>query len=653
MSTNINSNISDASVLEQLANEIFSTLPNGTSAGSAAGNPTPQNSIHTATAKQQPGLGSGGQGGIPPSVAGSGISPSAINQRNAVDINAPISSLQDPNVPAADGSIPQSVAGSGISPSLAGLGQSFNIADAQSAFPNPYRGGVVGQTPESKGYETQNSVNENPSYQNGNPLDINYFDFQEVSPFQKDLEEALKSISFQAPSGQLPIAPNPLSSNSQFYFAQGFSDVNKGFSRNQDWQKFSSAAQLGKPPFDVNIIRNDFPILSEIVNGQRLVWLDNAATTQKPRQVIERLSYYYLHENSNIHRAAHTLAARATDAYEEARNIVKQFINARSTNEIVFVRGTTEGINLIAQSWGDQNIKEGDDIIVSHLEHHANIVPWQILTQKKGANLKVIPVDDNGELLLDEFSKLLTPRTKLVSVTAVSNALGTVTPIKQIIDIAHQANVKVIVDAAQSISHIPTDVQALDADWLVFSGHKIYAPTGIGVVYGKEDLLNATQPWQGGGNMIKDVTFSHTQYNPAPTKFEAGTGNIADAVGLGAALQYVSRLGIDLVHQYETALINYASERLRTIPGLHIIGNAKEKAGAISFVLDGIETTQVGGLLSKAGIAVRAGHHCAQPILRRFGLEATVRPSFAFYNTCSDIDALVDAVAKIQAGQLK
>jgi len=363
--------------------------------------------------------------------------------------------------------------------------------------------------------------------------------------------------------------------------------------------------------------------------------------------VIDRLSYYYLHENSNIHRAAHTLAARATDAYEEARDTVRKFINAGSSNEIIFVRGTTEGINLIAQSWGEQHLQQGDEIIVSHLEHHANIVPWQILAQKKGLKLKVIPVDENGELLLDAYDKLLSPRTKIVAITAVSNALGTVTPVKAIIERGHLSGAKVLVDAAQSISHIPVNVRDLDADWLVFSGHKIYGPTGIGVVYGKEDLLNATQPWQGGGNMIKDVTFEHTVYNPAPSKFEAGTGNIADAVGLGEALKYVSRIGLELIHSYETALIHYATHKLKQIPGLHIIGNAKQKAGAISFILDGFETANVGSLLSQQGIAVRSGHHCAQPILRRFGVEATVRPSFAFYNTCAEIDALYEAVSLI------
>ncbi|MBN3773004.1 family 2A encapsulin nanocompartment cargo protein cysteine desulfurase, partial [Burkholderia sp. Se-20378] len=401
------------------------------------------------------------------------------------------------------------------------------------------------------------------------------------------------------------------------------------------------------PPFDVNAIRRDFPILQERVNGKQLVWFDNAATTHKPQAVIDRLAYFYAHENSNIHRAAHALAGRATDAYEHARDTVRRFIGASSPDEIVFVRGTTEAINLIAKTWGVQNVGEGDEIIVSHLEHHANIVPWQQLAALKGAKLRVIPVDDSGQVLLDEYRKLLNDRTKIVSVTQVSNALGTVVPVKEIVDLAHRAGAKALVDGAQSISHLRVDVQALDADFFVFSGHKIYGPTGIGVVYGKRAILDDMPPWQGGGNMIADVTFERTVFQPPPNRFEAGTGNIADAVGLGAALDYVSRVGIENIARYEHDLLAYATSVLAPVPGVRLVGTARDKASVLSFVLKGYETEEVGQALNEEGIAVRSGHHCAQPILRRFGLEATVRPSLAFYNTCDEVDALVSVVWRL------
>ncbi|VWC11307.1 segregation protein B [Burkholderia lata] len=401
------------------------------------------------------------------------------------------------------------------------------------------------------------------------------------------------------------------------------------------------------PPFDVNAIRRDFPILQERVNGKQLVWFDNAATTHKPQAVIDRLAYFYAHENSNIHRAAHALAGRATDAYEHARDTVRRFIGASSPDEIVFVRGTTEAINLIAKTWGVQNVGEGDEIIVSHLEHHANIVPWQQLAALKGAKLRVIPVDDSGQVLLDEYRKLLNDRTKIVSVTQVSNALGTVVPVKEIVDLAHRAGAKALVDGAQSISHLRVDVQALDADFFVFSGHKIYGPTGIGVVYGKRAILDDMPPWQGGGNMIADVTFERTVFQPPPNRFEAGTGNIADAVGLGAALDYVSRVGIENIARYEHDLLAYATSVLAPVPGVRLVGTARDKASVLSFVLKGYETEEVGQALNEEGIAVRSGHHCAQPILRRFGLEATVRPSLAFYNTCDEVDALVSVVRRL------
>ncbi|MGV3602294.1 MAG: family 2A encapsulin nanocompartment cargo protein cysteine desulfurase [Dyadobacter fermentans] len=406
---------------------------------------------------------------------------------------------------------------------------------------------------------------------------------------------------------------------------------------------------IGRIPFDVNRVRADFPVFRERVNGKPLIWFDNAATTQKPKQVIDRISYFYEHENSNIHRAAHELAARATDAYEAAREKVRAFVNARSVNEIVFTRGTTEAINLVAKTWGDQNLHAGDEIIVSHLEHHANIVPWKQLADKKGLVLRVIPVDDDGQVLLDAYAGLLNSKTKLVSFTQVSNALGTVTPSSDIIRMAHAAGAKVLLDGAQSVSHMRTDVTMLDCDWFVFSGHKVFGPTGIGALYGKEDLLNATQPWQGGGNMIVDVTFEHIRYHNAPSRFEAGTGNIADAVGLGAALDYVNRLGIENICNYESFLLEYATGLIKHVPGLRLIGTAKHKASVLSFVLDGYKTEEVGAALNKEGIAVRSGHHCAQPILRRFGLETTVRPSLAFYNTCEEIDVLIGTLHRLAA----
>jgi cysteine desulfurase/selenocysteine lyase len=399
--------------------------------------------------------------------------------------------------------------------------------------------------------------------------------------------------------------------------------------------------------FNAGAVRSDFPIFKQRINGYPLIWLDNGATTQKPQTVIDRIAAFYANENSNIHRGAHTLAARATDAYEDARKTVQRFINAPSVEEIVFLRGTTEGINFVAQSFGRRFIGENDEIIVTHFEHHANIVPWYLLAKETGAKLRVAPVDDNGELLLDEYEKLINGRTKIVSITHVSNALGTVLPAKAMIEIAHRHGVPVLLDGAQSISHMPIDVQDLDCDFFVFSGHKVFAPTGIGAVYGKKPLLDSMPPWQGGGNMIKDVTFEKIAFQPAPFRFEAGTGNIADAVGLGEALKYIERIGMTNIAQHEHAVLDYALARLKEIKGLRIIGNAKERAGVISLLLDGLEPGEVGKALNQKGIAVRAGHHCALPILRRFGVEATVRPSFALYNTFEEADRLTDALREI------
>ncbi len=408
-----------------------------------------------------------------------------------------------------------------------------------------------------------------------------------------------------------------------------------------------AAIRPAREVFDVATIRRDFPILAERIHGRPLIWLDNAATTQKPQVVIDRLAHFYAHENSNIHRAAHTLAARATEAYEQARSTVARFIGASSPEEVVFVRGTTEAINLVAQSWGRQHIGEGDEIIVSQLEHHANIVPWQQLAIEKGAKLRVIPVDDQGQILLDAYQRLLTPRTRLVSISQVSNALGTVTPVREVIELAHAAGAKVLVDAAQSVSHLPVNVQALDADFLVFSGHKVFGPTGIGALYGKADVLESMPPWQGGGNMIADVTFERTLYQHPPSRFEAGTGNIADAVGLATALEYVESIGRERIARYEHELLLSATEALQQVPGLRLIGTAPDKTSVLSFVLEGHRPTDIGEALNREGIAVRAGHHCAQPILRRFGLEATVRPSLAFYNTHEEIDILVRALRRL------
>ena len=394
-------------------------------------------------------------------------------------------------------------------------------------------------------------------------------------------------------------------------------------------------------------IRADFPILSEVINGHPLVWLDNGATTQRPQAVIDRLSYYYTHENSNVHRGAHELAARSTDAYENARQITADFIGAPDKNNIVFVRGTTEAINLVANAYVKPLLKPGDEIILSILEHHANIVPWQLVCEETGAVIKVIPCDESGQLIMSEYEKLFTRKTRFVSVTQVSNVLGTVTPVAELIAVAHEHGVPVLVDGAQSVAHIPVNVSALDADFFVFSGHKIFAPTGIGALYGKKELLEAARPYHGGGNMIKDVTFERTIYNPAPNKFEAGTGSIADAVGLGAALGYLGSIGMPAVNKHEHDLLVYGMSELKKINGLHLIGTASDKASVLSFILDGHSNEEVGARLNELGIAVRTGHHCAQPVLRRFGLEGTVRPTLALYNSFEDIDALVKGIRSL------
>ncbi len=399
--------------------------------------------------------------------------------------------------------------------------------------------------------------------------------------------------------------------------------------------------------FEVQSIRKDFPILHRRVNGNTLIWLDNGATTQKPQEVINSLSRYYSQYNSNIHRGAHTLADEATKAYEAARDKVRDFIGAASSEEIIFTRGTTEGINLIAESLGPMIIKEGDEILLTEMEHHANIVPWQKLQQEKGAVIKVIPINDDGEVNLEEYGKLLSPRTKIVGITQVSNVLGTVNPVEAMVRMAHSQGAYTVIDGAQSIPHLPINVKQMDADFYVFSGHKMYGPTGIGILYGKKAILEQMPPWQRGGGMISNVTFSHTTFNHLPYKFEAGTGNIADAIGLGAAVDYLSRIGMENVEAHERQLTRYALERLSQIPHVRLIGTAPDKISVLSFVIRGIKPEGVGERLNREGIAVRAGHHCAQPVLRRFGLDSSVRASLGIYNTGEEVDILANAVFRI------
>jgi cysteine desulfurase / selenocysteine lyase len=401
--------------------------------------------------------------------------------------------------------------------------------------------------------------------------------------------------------------------------------------------------------FDVEKIRRDFPILHQQVNGKPLVYLDNAASSQRPRSVIDAIDYYYEHDHANVHRGVHTLSQRATDAYEGARETMRGFINARSTREIIYVRGTTEAINLVAQSYARPRLQPGDEILISALEHHANIVPWQLVCEQTGAQLKVIPITQSGEVDFAAFERLLGPRTRLLALAHISNALGTIVPVEKFIARAKEREVPVLLDGAQAVPHSGVDVQTLGCDFYCFSAHKMLGPTGIGVLYGRESLLEAMPPWQGGGSMIKDVTFEKSVFQHPPEKFEAGTGTIADAVGLGAAIDYLERIGMANIAAYEHGLLEYALEGLRTVPGLKLVGAPRERAGAISLVLDEIRVEDVGQALNQDGIAVRAGHHCAQPILRRFGYETTVRPSFALYNTPEDVDALVAALHRLSA----
>ena len=410
----------------------------------------------------------------------------------------------------------------------------------------------------------------------------------------------------------------------------------------------STASSEVSAAFDVERIREDFPVLKQKIHGKPLVYLDNAATAQKPQSVIDAIVKFYEVDCANIHRGVHELSQRSTAKYEETRNKVKRFLHAKSTHEIIFVRGTTEGINLVTQSWGRHNVKAGDEIIIAGLEHHSNIVPWQMLCEENGATLRVIPINDRGELILEEYEKLLGPRTRMVAVGHVSNALGTINPVRRIIEMAHQAGALTLVDGAQATPHMKVDVQALDADFYAFSGHKVVGPTGIGVLYGKAKLLNAMPPYQGGGDMIRTVTFEKTTYNDLPYKFEAGTPDIAGGIGLGAALDYLMNIGMDRIAAYEHELLLYGTAALEQIPGLRIIGTAREKAAVLSFVIEGIHPHDIGTVLDRQGIAVRTGHHCAQPVMDRYQIPATTRASLAFYNTTGEIDALAAGLKKVK-----
>lgn len=641
MSINTNNdglpNIDD---LQLLANELFKTLPNEFPKEISL---SPDRNEHPKATK---------------------VVESLLNVGNFNGYNADTISAQNP---LSIQPTPHSFSGFGASPSVANYG-----SGASALYPNAGAGFNPQNGVSSSGVQEDSSLNLNNPHtgfqdinlKNGGASQLNeenflsqlllnndYLPFQsENSSFETELKVALSFVDTQFTKRlDFPLNGNE-ATNSYYFLDQNPFAFDKKNTNAIVGNSFDSKEtnRFTTSHFDANLIKKDFPILSETVNGKPLVWFDNAATTQKPKSVIDRIAYFYEHENSNIHRAAHELAARASDAYEAAREKVKIFLNAGSVNEIVFVRGATEGINLVAQSWGDHNLVAGDEIIVSNLEHHANIVPWKRLADKKGLKLRVIPVDDDGQILLDEYAKLLNSKTRLVAFTQVSNALGTVTPAKRIVELAHAAGAKVLIDGAQSVSHMKVDVLDLNPDWLVFSGHKLFGPTGIGVLYGKEELLNEMQPYQSGGNMIQDVTFEEIKYHKAPNRFEAGTGNIADAIGLGAAIDYVTKLGIDAIGQYEHQLLEYATRLLKEIPGVRLIGTATNKASVLSFNLQGYTNDQVGQALNKEGVAVRTGHHCAQPILRRMGVETTVRPSLAFYNTTQDVDTFIKTLWELK-----
>jgi cysteine desulfurase/selenocysteine lyase len=468
---------------------------------------------------------------------------------------------------------------------------------------------------------------------------------EKQKPTPNPPEEWIAPVPVENTAGRIELTDYATPSIRDRYQSNGLYFLSNDEQPKESTHKEDSA---GTSSFPVETIRQDFPILHQKINGKPLVWFDNAATTQKPQRVIDAISRFYEQDNSNIHRGVHELADRATNAYEHGRQKVKEFIGARDTREIIFLRGTTEAINLVAQTYGRKYFKEKDEIVLTIMEHHANIVPWQMLCQETGAVLRIAPCNDMGEILLDEYAALLNSKTKLVALTQVSNVLGTVNPIEVMTQMAHGVGARVLIDGAQSIPHVPVNVQAIDCDFFVFSGHKLFAPTGIGVLYGKAEVLDMMPPWQGGGNMIQDVSFERTVYNGLPQKFEAGTGNIADVVGLGAAIEYLEQVGFHAAMEYEETLLAYAIKSLSGISGLKLIGTAPNKVSVVSFVLEGISNENLGRQLNQEGIAVRTGHHCAQPILRRFGVENSVRPSLAFYNTFKEIDTLVEAIYKIK-----
>jgi cysteine desulfurase/selenocysteine lyase len=597
----------DLAELERLANEMFRAGPEGAGLG-AETSAVPEASVNAGNGRPpgldeittEPGLsGSAAQEVLQWSSLAGGAQPNSSSTRRSVDATAPgviAAFAPDPRIDPAVDSAAAGAASAGSRPQPVPASPSAGV-DLFALNNHPLPLGELGLAPQRRVSAAE-------------PAEGSYYVVEEAVA----LTRAVESGSAAAPRAH----------------------------------SLGSAASV-HPAFDIDAVRADFPLLGAHVHGRPLIWLDNAATTQKPAAVIERLDYFYRHENSNVHRGAHEMAARATDAFEAAREKVTGFLQAGSSDEIVFVRGATEAINLVAQAWGRDNVRAGDEIVITWLEHHANIVPWQQLCQETGARLRVVPVDDSGQVMLDAYEKLLGPATRLVAFAHVANALGTVLPAREMVAMAHRYGARVLIDGAQAVSHMPVDVQDLDCDWYAFSGHKVFGPTGIGVLYGKADLLNAMPPWQGGGNMIADVTFEKTLYQPAPGRFEAGTGSIADAVGLGAALDYLQRIGIENVARYEHDLLAFATEGLLTVPGLQLIGTAPEKASVLSFVLDGLKAEDVGKALDQEGIAVRAGHHCAQPIVRRFGHESTVRGSLALYNTRAEVDALVAALHRIEA----
>ncbi len=538
---------------------------------------------------------------------------------------------QVPATPASPPSSPDSMAPSADARDIS-LNGGFPVASSSAPPVHPT---VVGAEPEP------DSPKGTPSGTHGSGSTDSY-EFGEPRFYAQNLGARQADVPVDTDFASLARTPSfpqqaQVVSEPDYYFLSGLKGVG--------YQNPATAPALAS--FDIEGVRRDFPALHQRVNGHPLIYLDNAATTHKPQAVLDATSQFYGRDNSNIHRAAHALAERSTKLFEAGREKVRQFLGAADAKEIVFLRGTTEAINLVANSYGVRHVGAGDEIVLTQLEHHANIVPWQLLAERTGAVIRVAPINDRGELILEEFAKLLNQRTKIVSITHVSNALGTVNPVEQIIPLAHAVGAVVLVDGAQSTPHLPINVQALDADFFVFSAHKIFGPTGIGALYGKKHLLDEMPPWQGGGHMIQDVTFERTIYRPAPEKFEAGTPDIAGVVGLSAAIDYLSRVGIPALAAYEHSLLEYATQALETVPGLRPIGTAANKASVLSFIIPGVSNDGIARHLDKRGIAVRARHHCALPAQRHFGQDTTVRPSLAFYNTFAEVDALVSALHQL------